>query len=66
LSLQANIVGAFGVSDARHPEVAFYGIQFEGLSELEVLILHGYVNQHLAVELNGLWQVLSTASSTSG
>jgi len=66
LSLQANIVGTFGVSDARHPEVAFYGIQFEGLSELEVLILHGYVNQHLAVELNGLWQVLSTASSTSG
>jgi hypothetical protein len=63
LSLQANIVGVFGVSDGRHPDVAFYGVQFEALSELESLILHGFVNQHLAVELNSLWQVLSTAES---
>jgi hypothetical protein len=63
LSLRANIVGAFGVSDGRHPEVAFYGVQFDGLTELESLILHGFVNQHLAVELNSLWQVLSTADA---
>jgi hypothetical protein len=63
LSLKATIVGSFGGSDGRHPNVAFYGVQFDSLTELESLILHGYVNQHLADELNGLWQVLSTASS---
>jgi hypothetical protein len=65
LTLSATIVGAFGVSDGRHPEVAFYGVQFEGLSELESLILHGFVNQHLATEQNSLWQVLSAAGSTT-
>jgi hypothetical protein len=63
LSLKATIVGSFGASDGRHPKVAFYGVQFDSLTELESLILHGFVNQHLADELNGLWQVLSTASS---
>jgi hypothetical protein len=65
LSLYATVVGAFGASDSRHPDVAFYGLQFDKLTELESLILHGFVNQHLAVELNSLWQVLSTASSPS-
>jgi hypothetical protein len=62
--LNAHIAGVFGQTDARHAQVAFYGLQFEGLSELESLILHGFVNQHLAVELNSLWQVLSNAGST--
>jgi hypothetical protein len=66
LSLKATIVGAFGASDGRHPAVAFYGVQFDSLSELESLILHGFVNQHLAVELNSLWQVLSSAVSPGG
>jgi hypothetical protein len=63
LSLKATIVGTFGASDGRHPKVAFYGVQFDSLNELESLILHGFVNQHLADEHNSLWQVLSTASS---
>jgi hypothetical protein len=63
LSLKVSIVGSFGASDARHPGIAFYGVHFESLSELESLILHGFVNQHLAVEQNSLWQVLSSATS---
>jgi hypothetical protein len=63
LSLKATIAGSFGASDGRHPKVVFYGVQFDSLTELESLILHGFVNQHLADESNGLWQVLSTASS---
>ena len=63
LSLHATVVRLFGVSDRRHPNVTFYGIKFESLSEFDSLILHGFVNSHLALELNCLWQVLSAASA---
>ena len=62
LALRAQVVGPFGANDSRHPDVGFYGLQFENLTELEALILHGFVNQHLAAELNGLWQVLASAN----
>jgi hypothetical protein len=62
LMLKANVVRVFGVSDGRHPKVHFYGIRFEGLSELERLVLHGYVSGELALELNSLWQLLSSAA----
>lgn len=62
LTLKAHVVRAFGVSDGRHPKVQFYGIRFEGLSELERLVLHGYVSGELALELNSLWQLLSSAA----
>ena len=62
LTLKALVVRAFGVSDGRHPKVQFYGIRFEGLSELERLVLHGYVSGELALELNSLWQLLSSAA----
>jgi hypothetical protein len=42
--------------------VAFYGISFESLSELDACVLHGFVNSELALELNSLWQVLSLSS----
>ena len=63
LALKATVVGSFGANDGRHPHAAFYGLEFGTLTELESLILHGFVNQHLAVEQNGLWQVLSSAAS---
>jgi hypothetical protein len=63
LSLPATVVRLFGVSDRRHPDVTFYGIKFESLTEFDSLILHGFVNSHLALELNCLWQVLSAASA---
>ena len=62
LTLKANVVRVFGVSDGRHPKVHFYGIRFEALSELERLVLHGYVSGELALELNSLWQLLSSAA----
>lgn len=65
LTLKANVVRVFGVSDGRHPKVHFYGIRFEGLSELERLVLHGYVSGELALELNSLWQLLSSAPAGS-
>jgi hypothetical protein len=59
LSLQAKVVAQYGVADSRHPGVAFYGLAFEGLDERLVFMLHGYVQQQLASEYDGLGQVLA-------
>ena len=65
LSLKASVVALFGASDGRHPKVVFYGIKFESLTEVERLVLHSFVSGQLAMELNSLWQMLSTASPTN-
>jgi hypothetical protein len=54
-----DVVRLFGASERDHPNVVFYGIRFESLAELESLVLNGFGNSQLALELNGLWQVLS-------
>jgi hypothetical protein len=62
LTLDATIANAFGPSDARHPECAFYGLKFAAPSERDGLILHGYVGDHLVSEFHILWQMLQMAS----
>jgi hypothetical protein len=64
LCLNATVVGEFGPCDGRHPQVVFYGLRFEPLTELESLVLHSYVSGQLALELNSLWHMLSSASPT--
>jgi hypothetical protein len=59
VSLQAKVAAQYGVADSRHPGVAFYGLAFEGLDERLVFMLHGYVQQQLASEYDGLGQVLA-------
>jgi hypothetical protein len=62
LALRATVARNFGASNAEHPRVAFYGIRFESLSDLDACVLNGFVNSELALELNGLWQVLSMSA----
>jgi len=62
LHLKASVVADFGACDSRHPQVRFYGLRFEPLSELESLVLHSYVSGQLALELNSLWHMLSSAA----
>jgi hypothetical protein len=57
--LQARVAASYGVADSRHPAVVFYGVAFEGLDERMVFMLHGYVQQRLASEYDGLGQVLA-------
>ena len=59
VSLQARVATNYGVADSRHPGVVFYGVAFEGLDERMVFMLHGYVQQRLASEYDGLGQVLA-------
>ena len=65
LSLKANVIAQFGASDGRHPKVVFYGIRFDSLSEVEKLVLHSFVSGQLAMELNSLWQMLSSAAPSN-
>lgn len=66
LKLKATVVGCFGNSDGRHPQVIFYGVKFEALNETQSLVLQAFVNGNLAVELNSLWHVLSNAPQSNG
>ncbi|MDB6045736.1 MAG: pilZ domain protein [Gammaproteobacteria bacterium] len=59
IDLQAKVAVAYGGADSRHPGITFYGLCFEAPSERHILVLHGYVQQQLAREYDGLGQVLS-------
>lgn len=62
LSLEATVVNLLGPSDARYPQVSFYGLKFSAPGESDSLVLHGFVSGHLLGEFNSLWQMLSLAS----
>ena len=59
LTIPARITATFGVGDDHFPNVHFYGAQFEDLSEHATLVLHGYVQEQLAKELDRLSRVLA-------
>lgn len=62
IELRCHVTGENGTGDLKHPNVRFYGLIFEGVNDVERLILHSYVQQCLAVELDELSQVLLPAS----
>lgn len=59
LDVLAKVAVVQGCADTRHPGIAFYGLAFESLPERDTLLLHGYVQQQLAREYDGLGQVLT-------
>jgi Flagellar protein YcgR/PilZ domain len=65
MRLQAKVATVYGVADSRHPGIAFYGLAFNALEERIVLMLHGYVQQRLASEYDGLGQVLALGAGAA-
>jgi hypothetical protein len=65
LHLQAKVATVYGVADTRHPGVVFYGLAFDALEERIVLLLHGFVQQQLAREYDGLGQVLASGTAAT-
>jgi PilZ domain/Flagellar protein YcgR len=59
LCLKAKVAVVYGMIDTRHPGIAFYGLSFEGLDERITFLLHGYVQQQIASEYDGLGQILA-------
>jgi len=64
LELPVTVLNSLGPTDSRHPNVTFYGVKFDTVSERDGLILYGYVGEHVLSELHGLWQMLVAASGT--
>jgi hypothetical protein len=62
LSLDTTVVNLLGPSDSRHPDIAFFGLKFGTLSQMDGLVLHGYVGEHLLSEFHSLWQMLRMAA----
>src|SRR3984957_7681005 len=65
LRLPAKVATVYGVADTRHPSIAFYGLAFDSLEERLTLMLHGYVQQQLASEYDGLGQVLALGAGAA-
>jgi PilZ domain len=63
LRLAAKVATIYGVADSRHPGIAFYGLAFDSLEERLTFMLHGYVQQQLAREYDGLGQVLALGAA---
>jgi hypothetical protein len=58
LSLHCTVTGPVAPPDQKHPQIKFYGVTFSDLSDNELLILHSYVQEGLAMETDALSQVL--------
>jgi c-di-GMP-binding flagellar brake protein YcgR len=58
LSLHCQVTGPVVPADPKHPQIEFYGVNFDHLSDNELLILHSYVQECLSLETDSLSQVL--------
>jgi c-di-GMP-binding flagellar brake protein YcgR len=58
VQLKCSVKGALGFSEPRHPQVAFYGVDFMDISQIDLLVLHAYVQERLAFGLDGVSQLL--------
>jgi hypothetical protein len=59
LTINTRITATFAAADPKFPDVHFYGARFENLNETATLVLHGYVQEQLAAELDRLSRVLA-------
>jgi c-di-GMP-binding flagellar brake protein YcgR len=60
LSLDASVLNAYGRADEKHGQVQFYGVRFNNVSDLDKVVLHAFVQEHLCLELDRIWHVLTT------
>jgi Flagellar protein YcgR len=62
LSLHCQVTSPTLPPDPKHPFANFYGVTFDHLSDNELLILHSYVQECLALETDSLSQMLMQSS----
>jgi hypothetical protein len=66
LKLNASVANPYGPSDARYPQISFYGLKFNAPGEREFLILQAFASSHLCVEFDSLGHLLSMGKEASG
>lgn len=58
VTLSCSVTGELEVSRPKSHNVRYYGLRFDNPSEQEMLVVHAYVQQSLAVEADALTQLL--------
>lgn len=59
LDVEATVLNSYGHADPNHPQIDFFGVRFEAMAEQQRLILHAFVQEHIAADLDRVWQVLT-------
>jgi hypothetical protein len=59
LSVEATVLNSYGHADPKHPQIDFFGVRFEAMAEQQRLVLHAFVQEHIAADLDRVWQVLT-------
>ena len=62
LQLKCVVKAALGHTEAKHPGIEFYGLDFVELPQFDKLVLHSYVQQRLANETDWLTHLLKHRS----
>lgn len=59
LSVEATVLNAYGRADSKHPQIEFFGVRFEAMAEPQRLAIHAFVQEHIAADLDRVWQVFT-------
>jgi hypothetical protein len=59
LHLKATVLARETSTDANHPDVATYRLQFEDVSDADTLTLHAYLNGVLAMDMDTFWRLIA-------
>jgi hypothetical protein len=62
LTLEAVVLNMYGAADPDHPNIRFYGVQFERTPDPTRLLIHAYVQETLCVDLDRVAHVFSIAA----
>lgn len=54
----ATVINKRSEFEKRYPELWIFGLKIEAQSELEKLVLHSYVYEHMMMEFNPFWRLL--------
>lgn len=56
---QCVVAAAFGNAEPHHPELQFYGLDFNALSQFDQMVLHAFVQERIAAQADWLSRVLA-------
>jgi hypothetical protein len=61
LKINCTVVTAAEAAPSNYPDIVFYGLKFDGLPDLDLLVVQAYVQECLVNEMDALAHVLLTA-----
>jgi hypothetical protein len=65
LDLKATALARETSTDANHPDIATYRLQFEDVSDADTLTLHAYLNGVLAMDMDTFWRLIALNESAA-